>query len=164
MLASALLDCQRSLFAIPREIAYFNCAYMSPLLLAAEVAGVEGLKRKLSPWEITAPDFFTGPEEARQRFARLIGAEADDIAIVPAASYGIAVAALNIEVARGQEIVIAAEEFPSGVLVWQEVAGRTGARIVTVDRPADGDWTAAMEAAIGPDTAVVIAGQTHWLD
>ena len=164
MLATALLGCQRSLFAIPREVAYFNCAYMSPLLLAAEAAGREGLKRKLSPWEITASDFFTGPDEARLRFARLIGAETDDIAIVPAASYGIAVAALNIPVARGQQIVIAAEEFPSGVLVWQDVAARTGARIVTVERPSDGDWTGAMDAAIGPDTAIVVAGQTHWLD
>ena len=61
-----------------------------------------------------------------------------------------ATAALNIEVGRGREIVLAFEEFPSGVLIWREVAARTGARIVTVDRPADGDWTAAMENRSAP--------------
>ena len=162
-MATALLGDQRALFAIPREVAYFNCAYMSPLLQAVEAAGTEGLRRKLSPWEITASDFFTGPEQARERFARLIGADAGDIAVVPAASYGISTAALNIEVARGQAIVIAAEEFPSGVLVWRDVAEQAGARIVTVERPANGDWTSAMEDAIGADTAVVVASQTHWL-
>ena len=162
-MGTELIDCQRPLFTIPREVAYFNCAYMSPLLRAAEAAGTEGLRRKLSPWEITAADFFTGPEQARQRFAQLIGAQSGDIALVPSASYGIAVAALNIEVARGQEIVIAAEEFPSGVLVWSDVAARMGATIVTVARPSDGDWTAAMEEAIGPRIAVVIASQTHWV-
>ena len=158
-----LLDCQRPLFAIPRELAYFNCAYMSPLLLKSAAAAERGLHRKLTPWEITAPDFFTGPDQARDLFARLIGATADDIAVTSSASYGMATAALNIEVGRGREIVLAFEEFPSGVLIWREVAARTGARIVTVDRPADGDWTAAMENAIGADTAVVIASQTHWV-
>ena len=37
------LPCQRQLFDIPEDVAYFNCAYMSPLLRAAAAAGQQGI-------------------------------------------------------------------------------------------------------------------------
>ena len=55
---------------------------------------------------------------------RVMGAEANDIALVPAASYGIAVAANNVTVNRGQSIVILEQEFPSNVYAWRELAKR----------------------------------------
>lgn len=154
---------QRHLFDIPRDISYFNCAYMSPLLNGVTAAGVAGLSAKARPWEIKPADFFGDSETARGMFATMIGAGADDVALVPAASYGLAVAAANLPVAAGQTIVMQAEEFPASVLTWRNVARRTGAEIVTVDRPEDGDWTAAIRAAIGERTAVVCISQTHWV-
>lgn len=154
---------QRQLFDIPREITYFNCAYMSPLLNTVVAAGVAGLSAKARPWEIVPADFFGDSETARGLFATMIGAGADDVALVPAASYGLAVAAANLPVATGQTIVMQAEEFPASVLTWRNVARRTGATIVTVDRPDDSDWTAAIVAAIDDQTAVVCISQTHWV-
>ena len=110
-----LLTNQRHLFDIPREVAYLNCAFMAPQLKAAHAAGEEALRQKAQPWRMTSTDFFTQSEETRALFARLIGAEADDIAFIPSVSYGMAVARLNLPLRAGQTVVIAAEEFPSGV-------------------------------------------------
>ncbi|MCH8685317.1 aminotransferase class V-fold PLP-dependent enzyme [Pedomonas mirosovicensis] len=159
----SLLPCQRHLFDIPRDVAYLNCAFMSPLLSAAQRAGEEGLARKARPWLVTTTDFFTETEATRELFARLIGAAADDIAFIPAVSYGMAAAARNLPLRRGQAVVMPAEEFPSGVYAWRQAAHEAGADIVTVPRPEDGDWTAALCAAIDARTAVVLASETHWV-
>ena len=90
-----MLPCQRYLFDIPDDVAYLNCAYMSPLMKPALEAGVAGLARKSHPWELTPDKFFTGSDEFRATAAQLIGCSADCIAIVPSASYGIATAARN---------------------------------------------------------------------
>jgi selenocysteine lyase/cysteine desulfurase len=161
------LSSQRDLFDIPNEVAYLNCAYMSPLLRAVREAGQAGVARKAHPWRIHANDFFDEAETARALFAKLIGADIDGIAIVPAASYGIAVAAANLSAqpARaGSRIVLLAEQFPSNVYAWRELAERTGAEAVTVARPDDLDWTRAVLAAIDERTVVVAVPQCHWTD
>jgi hypothetical protein len=83
-----MLPCQRHLFDIPDDVAYLNCAYMSPLMKPALEAGTAGLARKAHPWELTPDKFFTGSDEFRTTAAQLVGCSADDIAIVPSASYG----------------------------------------------------------------------------
>ena len=57
-----MIPCQRALFDLPREIAYLNCAYMSPILKRAATVGAEAIARKCRPWTITAADFFTDSE------------------------------------------------------------------------------------------------------
>lgn len=158
-----LLPNQRHLFELPREVAYLNCAFMSPLLKAAEAAGKVGLGRKSRPWEVSTTDFFTETEETRELFARLIGATADDVAVIPATSYGMAVAVKNLPLKAGQTVVLPAEEFPSCVYAWRQAAADAGAKIVTVPRPLDGDWTAAMLTAIDERTAVIATCETHWV-
>jgi hypothetical protein len=46
---SDLLPCQRHLFDLPADIAYLNCAYMSPLLKRAAEVGAEAIARKCQP-------------------------------------------------------------------------------------------------------------------
>jgi kynureninase len=96
------IPCQRHLFDLPDEVAYLNCAYMSPLLKRAAAVGAQAIAHKCRPWQIGAEDFFTESERARALFAELLGAQADDIALVPVASYGLAVAAANLPVAPEQ--------------------------------------------------------------
>lgn len=158
-----LIPNQRHLFDLPRNIAYLNCAYKSPLLNASCDAAVAGLARQMHPWTLTPTDFFMHSERARKLFAQLIHATENDIALIPAVSYGMAVAARNLPLKAGQTIVLPAEEFPSGVYAWREAAREAGARIVTVPRPANGDWTSALLEAIDADTAVVCTSHTHWV-
>jgi hypothetical protein len=62
---AALLSGQRHLFDIPDDVAFLNCAYMSPLPKASVAAGERGLARKVQPWMITPEDFFSASEAAR---------------------------------------------------------------------------------------------------
>lgn len=158
------LPCQRHLFDIPDDVAYLNCAYMSPLLTRVRDAAVAGLARKTHPWQIVPHDFFSGSDALRSAFARLINARADDIAIVPAASYGLSTAARNLPLSPGQTVVVVEDQFPSNVYPWREQARESGARVRTVPRPQSGGWTGVVLDAIDSDTAVVAVPQCHWTD
>jgi selenocysteine lyase/cysteine desulfurase len=155
---------QRDLFEVPDDIAYLNCAYMSPQLRSAREIGEAAVARKSRPWEITPDDFFEGSEEIRALFARLVGGDTDGVAIIPSVSYGIAVAAANVAVDEGQSILILEDQFPSNVYAWRELAARRGARLVTVARPEDHDWTQAVLEETDGDTAVVAVPNCHWTD
>lgn len=161
-----ILPSQRHLFDLPPDIAYLNCAYMGPLSHATAAAAHAGLDRKRRPWTMAPADFFTLADQARATFARLLGgpATADDIALVPAASYGMAVATANLPVGPGQRVLVLAEEFPSTILSWRERARAAGAELVTIPRPADHDWTEAILAAIDDRTAVAALPAVHWID
>ncbi|MGH2484903.1 MAG: aminotransferase class V-fold PLP-dependent enzyme, partial [Ktedonobacterales bacterium] len=158
------LSSQRNLFEIPDEVAYLNCAYMSPLLRAARAAGQEAVARKSRPWRVTPADFFAEAETARALFAELIGADAEGVAIVPSASYGVGVAAANLPLLPGQRVVLLAEQFPSNVYPWQDLAERSGAAVVTVPRPLTGEWTPALLERIDERTAIVALPHCHWTD
>jgi selenocysteine lyase/cysteine desulfurase len=155
---------QRQLFEIPEEIAYLNCAYMSPQLRSAREIGDRALSRKSRPWEITPDDFFEDAEKTRALFARLVGGEAEGVALIPSVSYGIAVAAANVRVEPGESILILEDQFPSNVYSWRELAQRSGAELVTVPRPADHDWTSAVLRYLDENVAVVSVPNCHWTD
>ncbi len=159
----SMIPCQRHLFEIPDDVAYFDCAKMSPLLRSAAEAGVRGLTRKSRPWELQAPDFFDESERVRALAGRLFGAAAHDMAIVPSVSYALAVAARNVEVREGQRIVVLADDFPSTVYTCRALAEEKGAELVVVERPVEGDWTAALIAAVGDGTALVCSPHVHWV-
>jgi len=160
----SMIECQRHLFDIPDDIAYFNCAYMSPLMHKVVAAGQRAVTRKANPWQITPPDFFATPERARSLFAQLINATADDIAMVPACSYGIATAAQNLPVAKGQKLVVLQDQFPSNVYPWRELARERQAEVVTIPRGGNDGWTPRILDAITEQTAIVALPHCHWTD
>ena len=158
------LSSQRHLFDIPRDVAYFNCGYMSPLLRSAVEVGREAIQRKAYPWAVTPPAFFAELVEARGLFASLLGATADDIAVIPSASYGMAVAARNLPLATGQRVLMLQEDFPSLVYPWQARCEAVGAEAVLLTRPVDHDWTRVVLEAIDQRTAVAALPICHWTD
>jgi selenocysteine lyase/cysteine desulfurase len=163
----AILPSQRHLFDIPRDVAYLNCAYQSPLLREVADIGRRALARKTHPWDMVYPeDFVEGTERARAGFATLLGppATSDDIAIVPSASYGSATAALTLPLARGQRVLVLEGEFPSTILTWRERARAVGAELVRLPVPEDHDWTRVVLDAIDGRTALAALPALHWLD
>jgi len=159
-----MIPCQREQFDMPENITYLNCAYTSPLLKVAQEAGQAAIQAKANPWTITAGDFFTSADTARELFARLVNCDSDDVALVPAVSYGIALAARNLPVEQDQTIVILQDQFPSNVYAWMRLAHEKKAVVKTVQRPADNDWTAAVLKAIDSSTAIVAVQNCHWTD
>ncbi len=159
-----LIPCQRAGFAIPDDVHYLNCAYMSPLSHAVADAVAKGAVLKQSPWTYKPADFFSICESFRERAARLAGVATDAIAIVPSASYGLAIAARNLPLARGQQVVTLADQFPSNIYVWRDLCDRNRAAMVTVRRDEEACWSAAVLNAIGPDTGIVALPHCHWAD
>ena len=159
-----MIPSQRHLFDIPEDIAYLNCAYLGPLSTAVVSAGREATGRKAHPWNIGSEDFFRETEIARGLFATLINAEDDDIALIPAASYGISVAARNTRLAAGQTVVVLAEQFPSNVYAWQESARQAGASVLAVERPEHGSLSRAVLDAMDERSALVALPHCHWAD
>lgn len=156
----------RTLFDIPDDVAYFNTAYNAPLLRASRDALVCAAGAKLRPWERAPADFFADAETLRGVCATLFGTAAENFAIVPAASYGISTAARILEprLQAGDQILLAAQEFPSNIFPWQRIAAERGAAIRTAGRPADGDWTRAVLAALDPTVRIAALSACHWTD
>ncbi|HHK74315.1 MAG TPA: aminotransferase class V-fold PLP-dependent enzyme, partial [Rhizobiales bacterium] len=160
---------QRHLFDLPDDIAYLNCAYMSPLMKTVQDEGRKGIEAKARPWELSPPDFFTRSEAARAAFARIIGAAADDIAIIPSVSYGISLAARNLPLKSGEHILCLEDQFPSNIYPWQRMAAERGARVKTLPKQkaatTEGlDWTPAILEAIDESTAIIALPHCHWTD
>ena len=159
-----MIPCQRDLFQIPDDVAYFNCAYISPNLKSVRAAGEAGVARKSAPWAIHYKDFHEEVETVRGLFAGLIGATADDIAVIPAASYGAATAAANLTVEPGMRIVFLENQHPSNVFPWREMCENGAAEAAVVAKPDDDDWTSGVLAAIDERTAIVALPHCHWCD
>jgi selenocysteine lyase/cysteine desulfurase len=155
----------RSLFDIPRDLTYLNAAQIGPAPLRAVEAGRAAFEGKARPWTRgIAEDFFDLPEALRAAGGRRFSAPVDCVALVPAASYGLAVAARNITLKPGQEIVVLDGQFPSNVYTWRAKAARDGAEVRTVSRRSGQTWTEAVLAAIGPRTGLVACAGVHWID
>ena len=105
-----MLSCKYSKFSVPKNVTYLNCAYMSPLLKTVEKAGLRGVRLKRNPVDIPPQDFFTTTRLVRNEFATLINSsDANRIAIIPSASYGLANVSRNLRIQRGQHVLVAAE-------------------------------------------------------
>lgn len=164
-----MLNCQRHLFSLPEDVHYINCAFMAPLLRTVEEAGVGGIRRRRVPAGITPAHFWTDADRVRELFGTLVNAPAARIALVPAASYGLAVVARNLEAGRGQNIVLAAGQFPSNVYTWRRLAAERGLEIRTVAPPDNAaergsGWNERLLDAIDARTAAVALGHVHWAD
>tara|TARA_R110000744_G_scaffold125730_13_gene231837 strand:- start:36861 stop:37994 length:1134 start_codon:yes stop_codon:yes gene_type:complete len=160
-----MIASQRALFDLPREVAYFNAAYMGPMPIAGSGAGATSYARKTRPWTLDIEaDFFAAPEAFRTRAAALFGASRNDVAIVPAASYGLTTAARNLAPDARSEILVLDAQFPSNIYVWRGLAKQYGARIRTVTRRQDQGWTEAMLGAISTATSIVACPHVHWAD
>jgi len=157
-------------FHIPAGVHYLNCAFMSPLLREVEEAGIEGMRRKRTPFETAPRDFFEDSDRLRGAFASLIGApDPERVAIVPSVSYGITTVARNLNPPRGSNVVILAEQFPSNVYPWRRLADERELVLRTVEAPVTAGsrgaaWNEALLEAINSSTSVVAVPLYHWMD
>jgi selenocysteine lyase/cysteine desulfurase len=131
-----MLASQRHLFSIPDDVTYLDAAYMSPIPTRAAEAGSRGVLVKAAPWDMTIGNYYDEVERARELAASFIGASADEIAVIPATSYGIALAASNVPVPANSVIIMMENEHTSHRYAWYE-------------RPAEGRARGSGPAAAG---------------
>lgn len=158
------LGCQRDLYDVPEGTVYLTAASKSTIPQPAVEAGKLGVEAKAYPWAIDEHARHLRTEDIRARYAALIGAQADDIAIHPSAAYGIATAAKNINLRKGSRVIVIEGQFPSNVYAWQNLANASGAEIVQIKRPKDYDWTREILAAIDERTSLAALPPCHWTD
>jgi len=154
----------RDAFDLPDGVAYFNCANLAPRLKSVSAAGHAAIDALAAPWSIAAADWFSGTAALKGLFASLIGATERDAALVPSVSYGIALAARNIPLREGDNVVLLDREFPSNYYSWARAAARSGAQVRLVKPAADVAIAQAVSEAIDPRTAVVSIPQCRWTD
>ena len=155
---------QRQLFGVPEDVAYLNCAFTSPMPDPVLQAGNLAMELCRSPWLLTQEHFFTGLESARAAFAKVLGGDADGVAVVPSVSQAMAVAAKNLPLAPDKHVLILDEEFPSNVYPWLKLAP---GRVRAVPRPASeekGTWSDAVLSFITEEVGLVALPHCHWAD
>ena len=163
-----MLACQREHFEMPREICYLNAASYSPLPRRTLEAARAAVGRKGQPWKL--PGSFANEihERTRAAAARLINADADDVALISSVGYGVATAAKLLAIPRGSRVLVLENDHSSPVLEWQSRADTQGFVVETVRQPDDGDWTAAVLAAIerpgAPPVGLASISSVHWSD
>jgi selenocysteine lyase/cysteine desulfurase len=163
-----MLPSQRALFDLPREVCYLNAASWSPLPRATQEAGRLGVARKGQPWRL-APTFAAEQHErARRAAAALINADPADVALISSVGYGVATAGKLLRLPAGARVLVLQDDHSSPVLEWFTRAPAQDVAVEIVARPADGDWTAALLAAIDRRGAAPVAlasiSSVHWSD
>lgn len=135
---------------------------LAPLSRRARAA----IDRFLDVWETKASaervwfeDVIPEMRRLESLYARVIGADDDEVALTPSISTGLSSLASCIDFSARDEIVISRQEFPTDCHVWlaQE---RRGGRVVWID----GKDEQAYASALTPQTAVVSASRVSYLD
>ena len=159
------MECLRELFSLPANDTYLNGASRSPQLVAAAEAARRALHWREVNSGMPIEAFFAPVARLRSSFAQLIGsAEPDRVALIPAASYGIATVAKNLPLESGQNVIVVQDQFPSNYYAWHRLCAEKDAQLTTV-RPPDGEtgsWSDRVLEAIDERTAAVAIAHLHW--
>lgn len=165
-----MLSCKHAKFTLPSKVTYLNCAYMAPLLTSVEKAGIRGIRLKRNPAAVSPQMFFDDTELLRSSFSKLVNADDPQrIVVIPSVSYGMATVAANMNVKRGQHILVAAEQFPSNYYCWKRLCEKSGAEIKVIGPPdtytnRGKRWNERILEEINEQTAAVAIAHFHWAD
>ena len=126
----------RDEFPITSQRTYLISASLGPLAKRTRALAEEHLDLwgKLGPEELWFSYGMPRLEECRSSFARLIGADADEIAVVPSVSSGLSSIATCLDLAERSKIVLTDMDFPTNHYVWR-AQERRGAELSVVRSP-----------------------------
>lgn len=103
--------------------------------------------------------------KTRELFARLINANADEVACIPSVSYGLAGLANALQLTQGQNIVLSELNFPTNVYIWQSLKRKIPSLDVRVLKAKNGEVPIAdFGKAIDDDTAAVSVDYVSWIN
>ncbi len=163
------MKCQKHLFNLPADQIYLNCARRGPQTKKATALGIASVSRQCDPNSYTIDDFFSLPQQIKVAFADLIEVnDPDRIAIIPSASYGLANVANNLNLKKGEKIIVVGEQFPSNMYPWMEEVKNSGGILEIIKPPTlenrGQNWNEAILSAIDDQTKMVALANVHWAD
>lgn len=148
-------------FDLPVDRSWLNAAHQGPLPNAGAERVMEMLRWKMQPHHLQSSRPFTElPQRLRTAFADLIGASPPEVVLANSASYGLHLVANGLDLEPDDEVIVAANDFPSDILPWLRLE-QFGVRVKRL-RPSGHVLTAAeIAAAITKRTRVVCLTWVH---
>ncbi len=149
-------------FPVDRSIVNLNNGGVSPCPRGAAEAfkryfDISNLAPAHTMWKILEPQ----KETVRARLARLLGCEAEEVAITRNASEGLHICQLGFDVRRGDELLTTTQDYPRMVQAWRQRERREGAVLRTIQIPVPAEDPAEVvrrfEEAITPRTRTILA-------
>jgi selenocysteine lyase/cysteine desulfurase len=144
-------------FADFEGVAYLNASLQAPLPLVSIRAAQEALEWKKRPDRLADNAYFDLPNRIREKAARLITAQPEEIAVTSGASAGLAAVAAGIDWRPGDEVLVGVGEFPAHFSTWlrYQQAGKLQIRVIEPR----GRFLAAEDylAHLGPQTRAISA-------
>ncbi|MGD2135871.1 MAG: aminotransferase class V-fold PLP-dependent enzyme [Gemmatimonadales bacterium] len=111
-------------FPWSRDHVYLNAASIGPLPERTRRALEAFGHKRAAPQHLPDSDLQAVLRRARESVARLIGAEAGEIALATNTSYGLNLAASALPLGRGDVVVLSDGEFPANVYPWLALRDR----------------------------------------
>ncbi len=155
----------RALFPDLRDRVYMNHAAVSPPSLPVRAAAQRALEDYAAHGADAWPRWREQRQRLRQQLARLIGASADDLALVASTSQGILDVALCLPWRQGDRVVLLEGEFPANVTAWQQAAAHFGLRTMFLrarDFAPQGPGLAQLEDVLRAGARVVAASAVQF--
>ncbi len=151
-------------FALPADVLYLDSATHGPPLRAMREAGERALHESATSW--FGDDWRAQIETVRAMAAKLFDGDAEAVALIPSAAYGLSLAANNMPLQRGDAVLLLDGQFPSNRLPWIRRCAQVNAHILVAARSEGIDWTRAVLQALDahPEIRVLALPQVHWQD
>lgn len=148
-------------FDLPADRVWLNAAHQGPMPKRGIEAAERMIRWKARPHHLQPSRAFTDlPDELRERLARLIGAKPAEIVIANSASYGLHLIANGLELRAGDEVVVAANDFPSDILPWLRLQ-RHGVEVRQIQPKGAVPTVEEVRAAATPRTRVLCLSWVH---
>jgi cysteine desulfurase/selenocysteine lyase len=114
----------RAQMPVAAKWAYFDHAAVAPLSAPAHQAIAAWVQQAMFEGDTCWPEWNRRVETARTLAARLLGAEAEEIALVHSTTEGIGLVAEGYPWRAGDNVVTLENEFPSNLYPWMNLASR----------------------------------------
>jgi selenocysteine lyase/cysteine desulfurase len=114
----------RRQMAIVRRFTYFDHAAVAPLPEPTRLAIQTWLSQAAEVGDTAWPAWSARLEQLRQAAARIINAEPSEIGLIPNTTTGISLIAEGLPWRAGDNVVTLANEFPSNLYPWMNLASR----------------------------------------
>jgi selenocysteine lyase/cysteine desulfurase len=144
------------------DVTYLDVAGQGPLPRAAARAMEKAIECKKRPDRMPKEIYFALPDRVRALVAQLVGGKPEEVAVTTGASAGLAAIAQGLDWRPGDEVLVAAGEFPAHFAAFAPLADAGVFRLRVVE-PRDRYVTAEdFLAALGDRTRLVSASLVRY--
>lgn len=155
-------ELRQKMFPVAGKRIFLGHAGVSPLPAAA-VEGICAFADAGSKNQQEAGRAWASIDQCRAAFGRLLGAEAEEIALLGPTALGLSLVANGLEWKSGDEVVFYQDDYPANVYPWVGLE-RHGVKLVRLQPERQGwiDWPV-VEAALTPKTRLVSIATANFL-